>query len=466
MSERRPNVVLINCDDLGYGDLGCYGSTRNATPAIDRLASEGLRLDSFYMASPVCSPSRGAMLTGCYPPRIGFGSFDGLPVLFPGQGLGLPDTEISLATLLSGAGYRTQMIGKWHCGDQAAFLPTNHGFDHYLGLPYSNDMGRQAPATSGPLAPPAGTEPFFFNPLPLLADDEVIEQQPDQASLTERYVTEAVRFVRDARDEPFFLYLAHMYVHVPIYVQERFARGSVNGPYGAAVAAIDWATDVLVRELDALGLAHDTIVIFTSDNGSRGVDGGSNEPLRGAKTTTWEGGMRVPCIVRWPGRVEAGRVSGELATAMDLYPSLARLCGAELPEDRTIDGLDISDLWLDAGTSSPHDAFFYYWMNELEAVRVGRWKLHFAKHGAVETQLFDLEDDPAETTDVIAAHPDVVVELEAHAERARRSLGDALQGRVGDDLRPIGRVEDPVTLTTYDPNHRYYVAEYDLRDRG
>jgi len=207
-------------------------------------------------------------------------------------------------------------------------------------------------------------------------------------------------------------------------------------------------------------------VIFTSDNGSRGVDGGSNEPLRGAKTTTWEGGMRVPCIVRWPGRVEAGRVSGELATAMDLYPSLARLCGAELPEDRTIDGLDISDLWLDAGTSSPHDAFFYYWMNELEAVRVGRWKLHFAKHGAVETQLFDLEDDPAETTDVIAAHPDVVVELEAHAERARRSLGDALQGRVGDDLRPIGRVEDPVTLTTYDPNHPYYLAEYDLTDRG
>jgi len=466
MTERRPNVVLINCDDLGYGDLGCYGSTRNATPAIDRLASEGLRLDSFYMASPVCSPSRAAMLTGCYPPRIGFGSFDGLPVLFPGQGLGLPDTEISLAALLSSAGYRTQMIGKWHCGDQRGFLPTDHGFDHYLGLPYSNDMGRQAPATSGPLAPKPGTEPFFFNPLPLLADHEVIEQQPDQASLTERYVTEAVRFLRDAREEPFFLYLAHMYVHVPIYVQERFARESANGPYGAAVAAIDWATDVVLRELDDLGLADDTIVIFTSDNGSRGVDGGSNQPLRGAKTTTWEGGMRVPAIVRWPGQVEAGRVSDEVATAMDLYPTLAALCGAELPDDRTVDGRDISPLWLVAGATSPHEAFFYYWMNELEAVRAGRWKLHFAKHGVAETLLYDLDVDPAETTDVAGAHPDVVAELEAHAERARGSLGDALHGRVGEDLRPIGRVEHPVTLTTYDPDHPYYLAEYDLTDRG
>ncbi len=304
--DRRPNVVLINCDDLGYGDLGCYGSTRNRTPAIDRLAAEGLRFDSFYMASPVCSPSRGAMLTGCYPPRIGFGSFDGLPVLFPGQGIGLAGTEVSLAAMLREAGYRTQMIGKWHCGDQRGFLPTDHGFDHYFGLPYSNDMGRQAPMTEGPFAPPPGTEPFYLPPLPLLSDDEVIEQQPDQAALTERYVTEAVRFLRDARHDPFFLYLAHLYVHVPLYVQERFARESANGAYGAAVAAIDWATAAILHELHELGLDDDTIVIFTSDNGSRGVDGGSNEPLRGAKTTTWEGGMRVPCLVRWPGTHRTG----------------------------------------------------------------------------------------------------------------------------------------------------------------
>ena len=456
---RSPNVVLINCDDLGYGDLGCYGSPLNRTPALDRLADEGLRFDDFYMASPVCSPSRGALLTGCYPPRIGFGSFDGIPVLFPGQPIGLPPDEVSLGRLLSSAGYRTQMIGKWHCGDQPEFLPTNHGFDHYFGLPYSNDMGRQA----GDEANGAG-----YPPLPLLWDDEVVEQQPDQASLTGRYVTEAVRFLRSAAEGPFFLYLAHMYVHLPIYVQERFARQSRNGPYGAAVESIDWATAVLLRELESLGLADDTIVIFTSDNGSRGRDGGSNLPLRGAKGTTWEGGQRVPCLVRWPGRVAPGRVSTELATAMDLFPTLARLCGATLPADRTIDGRDITPLLLDPAATSPHEVFLYYFMDDLEAVRSGRWKLHFAKHREPVAALYDLVADPGETTDVRASHPDVVAELEAHAERARTSLGDARLDRVGDDVRPIGRVPGirRRTLTTYDPTHPYYMAEYDLPHRG
>ena len=463
---RRPNVILVNCDDLGYGDLGCYGSTRNATPAIDRLAAEGLRFDDFYMASPVCSPSRGAMLTGCYPPRIGFDSFDGLPVLFPGQGLGLPTSEISLATILRDAGYRTQMVGKWHCGDQPGFLPTDHGFDHWFGLPYSNDMGRQVHPTEGPLAPLPDTEPFFLNPLPLMLDDAVIEQQPDQAALTERYVTESLRFIRDARDEPFFLYFAHLYVHIPLYVQPRFAAGSENGRYGAAVACIDWALAVLLHELRALGLEDDTIVIFTSDNGSRGVDGGSNAPLRGAKTTTWEGGMRVPCIVRWPGTVAPGRTTSEVATAMDLYPTLAGLCGAEVPGDRTIDGRDLAPILRDADARSPHDALLYYWMDQLEAVRAGRWKVHYAKHGAERTELYDLEADPAETTDVAADHPEVLAELARHAEAARASLGDQLQDRTGADVRPIGRTSHPVPLTTYDPDHPYYLAEYDLPDRG
>lgn len=466
MSGRRPNVVLINCDDLGYGDLGCYGSPRNQTPAIDALASEGLRFDAFYMASPVCSPSRGAMLTGCYPPRIGFGSFDGLPVLFPGQGIGLAPTEITLATLLRDAGYRTHMVGKWHCGDQRGFLPTDHGFDHYFGLPYSNDMGRQAPMTEGPFAPPPGAEPSYLPPLPLLEDDQVVEQQPDQASLTERYVTEAVRFLRDARHEPFFLYLAHLYVHVPLYVQERFARESANGAYGAAVAAIDWSTAAILHELRELGLDDDTIVIFTSDNGSRGVDGGSNEPLRGAKTTTWEGGMRVPCIVRWPGHVAPGRTTDEVASAIDLYPTLAALCGAEVPTDRTVDGRDISGLLLDPAAASPHEALLYYWMEDLEAVRVGRWKLHLAKHGRPQLALYDLDADPAEAHDLAAARPDVVAELEVHVEAARASLGDRLTQRVGTDVRPAGRVAHPVALTEYDPDHPYYLAEYDLSDRG
>lgn len=459
---RRPNVVLINCDDLGYGDLGCYGSTANSTPAIDALAAGGTKFDSFYMASPVCSPSRAAMLTGCYPPRIGFGSFDGLPVLFPGQGLGLPPSEVTLASALSNAGYRTQMIGKWHCGDQPDFLPTRHGFDHYVGLPYSNDMGRQVPMEQ----PADGTEPHYLPPLPLLCDDDVIEQQPDQAALTERYVTDAVRFIRDTADEPFFLYLAHMYVHVPIYVQERFARQSRNGPYGAAVESIDWSTAVILHELEALGLTDDTIVIFTSDNGSRAVDGGSNGTLRGTKTTTWEGGMRVPCIVSWPGRVPAGRTTDEVATAMDLLPTLANLCGAQLQADRTVDGRDITALLTESDGVSPHEAFFYYWMNDLEAVRVGRWKLHLAKHGSECRELYDLDADPSETTDLITDHPDVEADLLAHVERARASLGDALTDRVGAEVRPVGRVDNPRPLTIYDPAHPYYLAEYDLPDRG
>jgi arylsulfatase A len=452
----RPNVVLINCDDLGYGDLGCYGSPLNSTPALDRLASEGIRFDSFYMASPVCSPSRAALLTGCYPPRIGFGSFDGFSVLFPGQGLGLPTTEKSLGTLFSQAGYRTQMVGKWHCGDQPDFLPTNHGFDHYFGLPYSNDMGRQAW--------PEGQEPWTeYPPLPLMLDQDVIEQQPDQASLTERYVDEAVRFIRDSQNQRFFLYLAHIYVHLPIYVQERFARASKNGVYGAAVEAIDWATDVIVHELARLDLEGNTIVIFTSDNGSRA---GSNLPLRGEKGTTWEGGMRVPCIVRWPDQISAGRVSDELATAMDLYPTLASHCGGEVPNDRTIDGRDITALLFEESGASPHEAFFYYFQNDLEAVRAGRWKLHLAKHRRPLAELYDLESDKGESTNLYEQFPEVAAELESYAEAARHSLGDGRLGREGVDVRPIGRALEPTTLTTYDPDHPYYIAEYDLTDRG
>lgn len=460
---RRPNVVLINCDDLGYGDLGCYGSVRNATPAIDALAADGLRLDSFYMASPVCSPSRGAMLTGCYPPRIGFGSFDGLPVLFPGQGLGLDPSEVTMATSLRAAGYRTQMIGKWHCGDQPAFLPTRHGFDHYLGLPYSNDMGRQVPMHE----PAPGEVVIHQPPLPLLHDDEVIQEQPDQAGLTERYVHEAVRFLRDAKDEPFFLYLAHLYVHVPLYVQGRFEAQSRNGRYGAAVEAIDWATGVVDHELRRLGLADDTIVIFTSDNGSRARDeGGSNDPLRGTKATTWEGGMRVPGIIRWPRRIERGRTSDAVVSSLDLFPTLAALCGATLPGDRTIDGRDVSSLLLGTAEPPPDDPFLFYWMNDLEAVRVGRWKLHVAKHGRPVTKLYDLVADPSESVDRHADEPEVVAALEVVVERARASLGDARTGRTGTDVRPIGRVDDPRPLTTYDPDHPYCVAEYDLADRG
>ncbi len=475
----QPNIVLINCDDLGYGDLGCYGSTAHDTPALDRMAAEGVLLTDFYMASPVCSPSRGAMLTGCYPNRIGFDSFDGLRVLFPGMGIGLHPDEITIARLLNDAGYVTAMVGKWHCGDQPEFLPTRHGFDQWLGLPYSNDMGIQPDLYTSEerveLSEKLGfelPEPLRI-PLPLMLDEAVIEAQPDQATLTSRYLQESIRFMRDNRDRPFFLYFAHMYVHLPIYVQERFAAISRNGPYGAAVACIDWAADVLLHELAELGLDDDTIVIFTSDNGALARPGeGSNAPLRANKGTTWEGGQRVPCIVRGPSRIAEGIECSAMATAMDLYTTIASWCGVDVPDDRIIDGRDISDV-LDGKTSeSPHEAFYYYSGSNLEAVRSGNWKLHvyksghYGSEGAPTEELYDLDADIGETTDVAADHPDVVARLRQLIDLARHDLGDAVTGVEGARCRPAGRVHDPVTLTTFDPSHPYYMAEYDLADRG
>ncbi len=472
MPRRQPNIVLINCDDLGYGDLGCYGSTDNDTPVLDQLAAEGIRFTDFYMASPVCSSSRGALLTGCYPPRIGFGDFDGLPVLFPGHRIGLSQDEVTIAAVLADAGYATKIVGKWHCGDQPAFLPTRHGFDGYYGIPYSNDMGRQVwPEGVPPLPEMLAQLGISFPveempPLPLILDDEVLEQQPDMASLTARFVDESVRFVRANRNRAFFLYLAHIYVHLPIYVQERFAAESRNGRYGAAVASIDWAAGVLMAELRRLGLDDDTMVIFTSDNGSRAQgEGGSNLPLRGTKGTTWEGGLRVPCIVRWPGRVPAGVVSAALVTSLDLLPTLATYGGAEIPGDRTIDGVDVAAVF-EGNPISPRESFLYYWANNLEAVRVGPWKLHLARDGQALDALYDLVDDVAEENDVFADHPDVVADLTRLAEAARDELGDARLGRVGRGVRPIGEVREPTTLTAYDPDHPYYMAEYDLADRG
>ena len=475
----RPNVILINCDDLGYGDLGCYGSELHDTPALDRMAAEGARLTDFYMPSPVCSPSRGGMLTGCYPPRIGFDDFDGIHVLFPGMGLGLNPTEVTIAQLLKDVGYETMMVGKWHCGDQPDFLPTRHGFDHWFGLPYSNDMGIQPNALTPEeildIEESLGIKlpPPHRVPLPLMLDEDVIEAQPEQASLTARYLQESIRFMREQRDKPFFLYFAHMYVHLPIYVQPRFLEESRNGPYGAAVRCIDWATDVLLHELAELGLDDNTVVIFTSDNGALARPGeGSNLPLRATKGTTWEGGQRVPCIVRWPGRIPAGLETDAITTAMDLYPTLAQWCGAEVPADRTIDGRDIAPVLLgEEGAESPHQAFFYYLGSDLEAVRVGKWKLHVHKNpirggeGPVEL-LYDLEADVGETTDLAAEYPEVVADLLTHIERARRDMGDGITETEGADRRPVGRVSDPVPLLTFDPNHPYYMAEYDLGDRG
>lgn len=450
-----PNLLLINCDDLGYGDLGCYGSTVNSTPAIDRLAREGLRFTDFYQASPICSPSRGAMLTGCYPPRIGFDDFDGHGVLFPGQGVGLAASEVTLARALKDIGYATALVGKWHCGDQPAFLPTRHGFDRYYGLPYSNDMGLMH------------VRPQARVPLPLMRDETVVQEQPDQTALTERYVQESVEFIRAHRQRPWFLYLAHLHVHLPLLVSERFLRGSRNGPYGGAVECIDWALAALMAELERLGLDANTLIVFTSDNGARGDNGGSNAPLRGRKGTTWEGGMRLPCLMRWPARLAPGQVRRELFASLDLFPTLAAWTGARVPTDRTIDGLDFSATLQAApgSRSGPRETFFYYFKNELCAVRHGRWKLHVHRRGAEPSQplreLYDLEADTGETTNVAAAHPQIVPQLEALLAACREDLGDTVQGVAGRGRRAIGRVEHPRPLTTYDPDHPYMIALYD-----
>jgi arylsulfatase A len=462
-AERNPNVVLIYVDDLGYGDLGCYGSTTNDTPHIDRLAKEGMRFTDYYSASPVCTPSRAALLTGCYPGRVGFDVFGKKKeawVLFPGYAEGLHPDERLLPELLKEKGYATCHVGKWHLGDQPEHLPTRHGFDSYYGIPYSNDMC-------------ITTKRKNYPPLPLLRNETVIQQQPTQAALIERYTEEAVSFIRTNRDRPFFLYFAHLHVHVPHYVMEPFVSKSRNGRYGAAVAAVDWSTGVVMAELKRLGLAENTIVIFTSDNGSRARgEGGSNAPLRGYKGQTWEGGMRVPCIVKWPGQIPAGQVSPALTTAMDFYPTLASLVGHDLTALPKHDGVNLLSVWRgEKGAVSPRDAFFYFKRNELQAVRSGKWKLRHAFDVDKSTNpntlaLYDLSEDPGETRDLAANHPEVVKQLSEAMGRIRGELGDARLGITGAERRQPAVTPNPKPLTVSDTEYPDIEPQYQLNEAG
>ena len=463
----KPNIILINCDDLGYGDLGCYGSSVNKSPALDRMADEGVRFTDFYMASSVCSPSRASMLTGCYPPRIGFGEFSGRKVLFPGDSIGLSAGEITIADLLKTQGYATGMVGKWHCGDQPEFLPTRRGFDSYFGIPYSNDMGINQVNDENP-------------PLPLVDQESVVQLQPDQTNITEQYLERAIDFINENKETPFFLYFAHMYVHLPIYVKERFLNESSNGSYGAAVASIDWVTEEILKVLENLGIDQKTLVVFTSDNGSRVRDeGGSNGPLRGIKGTTWEGGMRVPCIMRWPGKIKSKQTRSQLITSMDLFATLATLGGAEIPSDRLIDGNDFSDILLEEkGNRVVRDEFFYYNMNNLEAVRSGKWKLHVGKVKTIGTgintrfesdvwdvpELYNLESDIGEADNVYELEPDVAGLLKDKLDQCRGDMGDESFSVVGENVRPADEVEHAKVLNHVDPNHPLVIAMYDMGD--
>ena len=462
MSRKNPNIILINCDDLGYADIGCYGSTRNKTPALDRLAEQGMRFTDFYAAAPVCTPSRAAMLAGSYPRRLNMHAFDirkidgsgeileHRGVLFPGQAEGLNPQEKTIASVLKEDGYATKIIGKWHVGDQPEFLPAHYGFDSWFGIPYSNDMGLQT----------RGSEKTWAQhirvPLPLVRDSVVVQEQPDQTSVTERYTEEAVTFIRENADRPFFLYFAHTYVHNPLFVPEVFERQSENGVLGAAVAHIDWSLAMLEYELERYGLTDDTLIIFTSDNG--GARKSVNTPLRGFKGSTWEGGQRVNCIMKWPARIPAGTTCGEISTMMDFLPTFAGITGADIEDGVIRDGHTMLGLMTqEAGASSGYKEFLYFKEGNLDAIRSGDYKLHLHPK-----ELYNLDTDIGETDNQYDELPDVVQKLEDAAESAREDLGDDITGVVGANQRPCGWVENPKPLTTYDPNHPYIVALYDI----
>ncbi len=443
---RPPNIVLVFADDLGYGDLGCTGAQGYRTPNLDRLAREGARFTDFTVAQAVCSASRAALLTGCYPNRIGIQG-----ALGPNARHGIHAGESTIAEVLKARGYATAIYGKWHLGHHPEFLPTRHGFDEYYGLPYSNDMWPNHP-----------TNGKDYPPLPLVEGEKVVEHMPDQAKLTTGYAERAVRFIEKHRDRPFFVYVPHAMTHVPLFVSEKFRGKTARGLFGDVMEEVDWSVGRILETLERLGLDGRTLVIFTSDNGpwlSYGDHAGSAGPLREGKGTAFEGGVRVPFVARWPGKIPAGTDCREPAMTIDLLPTLAGLAGAEVPADRTIDGRDIGALLRgEPGAKSPHEALFYYWGSELHAVRSGRWKLHFphsyrslkepgsgGKPGPYEPKqiglsLFDLETDAGESKDAAAAHPDVVERLTKLAEAMRDDLGDALQKRTGRNVRPPGRL--------------------------
>jgi len=430
---RKPNIVIVFADDLGYGDLGCYGHPSIRTPHLDRMAAEGLRFTDFYSAAEVCTPSRAALLTGRLPIRNGMCS-NTRRVLFPNSAGGLPGEEITLAELLKGQGYATACIGKWHLGHLPEYLPTRHGFDYYFGIPYSNDMDRTADAPKGRAA--------FLDPrsaywnVPLIRNDKVIERPAEQTTLTRRYTEESIKFIRAHKDRPFLLYLAHTFPHVPLFASEAFAGKSPRGLYGDTVEELDWSVGQLLEVLHKEKLADNTLVVFTSDNGpwlTQLEQGGSAGLLRDGKGSTWEGGMRVPGIFWWPGKIKPG-VTREIASTLDLLPTCTALAGGKTPTDRPIDGYDISAV-LFSGGKSPREVMYFYRGARLYAVRKGDFKAHFITqpaYGKGEAvahdlpELYHLRHDPSEKYNVAAKYPQVIQDITAEAAKHRANLKPGL----------------------------------------
>ncbi|MEO5917431.1 MAG: sulfatase [Luteolibacter sp.] len=440
-----PNIVIVFIDDMGYADIGPFGATRQKTPNLDRMAAEGMKLTSFYGA-PLCSVSRAQMMTGCYGARVG------VPAVYPpAASHGLAPSEHTVAERLKERGYATMCIGKWHLGDQPEFLPTRQGFDHYFGIPYSNDMQRKSSATGERV-------------VPLLRDDKVAELLTDEAQhkITERYTGEAVDFIRRNNDRPFLLYLAHTAVHLPMAPGSAFQGKSENGSFGDWVQELDWSTGQILDALRELKLAENTFVIFTSDNGpwlGRDKNVGSAGPLRGAKGSTWEGGMRVPTLAWWPGKIKGGSVSDAVAGEIDVLPTVVTLAGGTVPETPVIDGRDLSPLLLGKSDISPRDAHYYFLGFQLQAVRQGPWKLSVTPQ--VEglnfkmvpedargntPRLYNLDSDIGERTNVAAEHPEIVTRLKALADRKRAEIG----GKSPSNRRPAGTVKNPVLLYASD----------------
>lgn len=439
-AERPPNIVLVFADDLGYADLGCFGSTKIRTPNIDSIARDGIRLTNFHVPQAVCSASRTALLTGCYPNRVGI-----LGALGPNSKNGIKDSENLLSEYLKKLGYSTAIFGKWHLGDSAQYSPIRHGFDTYFGLPYSNDMWPNHPSTKS------------FPPLPLRQDDKVLELNPDQSKLTGWYTERGVKFIEANKDKPFFLYMPHSMPHVPLYASEKFKGKSSHGLYGDVIEEIDASVGTILETLKKHSLDKNTLVIFTSDNGpwlSYGNHGGSRGVLREGKGTEFEGGVRVPFVARWPGKIPAASISNEPTMTIDLLPTLVAYAGGVVLEEPKIDGKNISAV-LEArpGAKSPQEAYYFYWGDALHAVTSEKWKLHFphpylhiieggkdGKPGKGETRkielsLFDLDADISESKNVADQNPEVVKKLQMLGDKIREELGDSLTGKKGSQLR-------------------------------
>lgn len=444
---KKPNIVIIFTDDQGYGDLSCFGGEHVYTPNIDKMANEGAKLTSFYVASPLCTPSRAALMTGCYPRRVSMEPPSSLavelpnvpkgkrfPVCLAADGNGLNPNEITIAEIAQSVGYRTGMFGKWHLGDQPEFLPTRQGFEEFFGLPYSHDINPKHPRQ----------EYFKFPPLPLLEGEKVIEMSPDSNYLTQRITNRAVEFIKNHKDESFLLYVPHALPHGPLAaskeIKKEYAQVLANGQkassniYSTAIFEIDWSVGKILSTLKEQGIDENTIVLFTSDNGPAGRKG-SAKPLSGHKGQTLEGGMRMPTVIRWPNKINAGTEIDELLTTMDLLPTIANLIGAKVPENRVIDGKDIMPVLLN-GAQSPHEYFFYSHWGILEAVRWKDWKLRIIKG---EEALYNLETDIAEKTNLKEQNPEIVAQL----KEAMKNFEE----EVTINARPVGHINNPKALT-------------------